>query len=308
MKWLLKFEVAMAAGSFALIFVAGAAGHLAALAGADAKTAECGAQAAMLVFFCCFGFACIGLMIHVFIAMQMGIGNGEVPMVRFLRDHEAGVTFAAWGFLGLGTLIAFPFALRDIGFHLPLRSQGVLVADIGMTVDEVMRQSAIKIPEPSHMGDGSRLGIGDIVFEFRIADSSIRFPLSRYYWIQTSRNDPHVSRMNIGITPEKMSKADLDAFQHAAQVKLLADGWMPGHYVADSEETVHMWGGHRTTQDGRYWLRKNTVLSFERKRMDDSKPDEPPGAGEYIVDIFLEARSEARDVVFEPSAWRPDAK
>ena len=276
MKSLVKFEVVTAVSSFALIFVAGVAGHLAAQAGMDAKIAERGAQAAMLVLFCFFGFACIGLMIHVFTVMQVtGIGNGQVPMIRFLRDHEAPVTFAAWGFLGLGTLIAMPFALHDIGFRLPLRSRGVLVADIGMTLDEVTSRSTIKM----HMRNGSDLAIEDVVFEFRIGDSGMRFPLSRYYWIETRPNDRHVYRMNIGITPEKMSKADLDAFQHTLQVQLVADGWMPGHYVADSEETVHMWGGRRTSQDGRYWLRRNTVLSFERKRMDESKPDEPPDAG-----------------------------
>jgi hypothetical protein len=143
MKWLPKFEVVNAASSFALIFVAGVAGHLAAGAGVDAKTAERGAE-----------------VIHVFSTMQTGFG----------------------------------------------------------------------------------------------------------------------------ITPEQISK------------------------TADSAETVHMWGGKRTRQDGRYWLRRNTVLSFEWKRMGNSKPDEPADAGEYMVDIHLEAKAAARGVVFESSAWRPDAK
>jgi len=155
------------------------------------------------------------------------------------------------------------------------------------------------------MQDSSRLGVEKMVFEFCVGDSGVCFPLSRYYWIQTPRNDPHISVIHIGISPQKMSLSELDAFQHDAQSRLFAGGWMPGHYVADSEETVRMWGGKRTTQDGRFWLRNDTVLSFERKRMDDETPGEPPGSGEYIVDVHLQPKSEARDVVFEPSAWRP---
>jgi len=305
MRPLVKFEVVLAALSFALIFGAGVAGHFAVRWGMEPKTAERLAQGAMLLLFCFFGFALIGIMIHAFTVLQTGIGNGNVPMVRFLASHESGVTFAVWGFLGIGALVALPFAFRDLGFRLPLRSRGTLVADIGMTVEEVKQRSSLRMPEPRLMGDGARLGVEKMVFEFCVGDSGVCFPFSRYYWIETPRNDPHVSVMNVGITPQKMSQAELDAFQHDAQSRLLAHGWMPGHYVADSEETVRLWGGKRTTQDGRYWLRHNTVLSFERKRMDDARADEPPGSGEFIVDIHLQTKAAARDVVFEPSAWSP---
>jgi len=215
---------------------------------------------------------------------------------------------AVWGFLGIGALVAIPAALVQSGFEWPLRSQGVLAADIGMTIDEVKAKSTLKIPDPRPMQVGSRLGVEKTVFEFRIGDSSVRFPRSRYYWIEMPKNDSHVSQVNIGITPRKMTKAELDSFQRSAQEQLFDNGWMPGHLVADSEQTVRMWGGKRTTQDGRYWLSGNTVLSFERKRMDDEKSDEPPDSGEYIVDIHLARRGEHREVVFEPSAWSPNRK
>ncbi len=131
-----------------------------------------------------------------------------------------------------------------------------------MTIDEVIRGSTIRTKEPRHMGDGSRLGVEQMVIEFRIGDSTIRFPQSRYYWMETPGNDPHISSMNIGITPRKMPKPELEIFQRAAQEQLFDGGWMPGHSVADSEETVRMWGGKRTTGDGRYWLRGKTVLTF----------------------------------------------
>src|SRR5438046_1459219 len=110
MRRLVKFELLVAAISFALIFIAGAAGRLAVYAGMDTGTADLMAKSAMLLLFCIFGFMCIGLLLHVFIVLQTGIGNASAPMVRFLSSHEAGLTFAMWGFLGIGTLVALPFA------------------------------------------------------------------------------------------------------------------------------------------------------------------------------------------------------
>jgi len=89
--------------------------------------------------------------------LQMRIGNGGLSMIRFLADHETGVTLAFWGFLGLGALIAMPFALSEMGIQMPLsKSQGILVADIGMTMDEVKARSSLKLKEPRRMGDGIR--------------------------------------------------------------------------------------------------------------------------------------------------------
>src|SRR5882757_6247896 len=104
MKPLAKFEIAVAAISFALIFGAGVAKEIAVRSGLEPGTADLVAKAAMLLFFCLLGFSCIGLMLHVFIALQTKIGNGAAPMIRFLASHETGLTFFVWGFLGLGTL------------------------------------------------------------------------------------------------------------------------------------------------------------------------------------------------------------
>jgi len=153
------------------------------------------------------------------------------------------------------------------------------------------------------MGDGSRMGVDDAVFEYRIGDSAVRFPQSRYYWLETPKGDPHIHVLNIGITPRKLPRAELDEFQRKAQGELFGDGWMPGHYLAKSEETVRMWSGLRTAGDGRYWSKGNTLLIFEINRMDEEKRDEPPGSGEFILNIALRPRSHDRELVFEPSAW-----
>ena len=304
-KILPRIEAIAAIASFALIFLCGLARQLAIQAGVDAKTADIATRCAVLLLFCIFGFSCIGLMVHVFVLLQVRIGNAAAPMIRFLADHETGVTLVFWAFLGLGTLIALPFMLKDlIGLEIPLgRSQGLLVADIGMTIDEVKQRSTLKMVDPRVMGDGSRMGVEQVVFDYQIGNSAVRFQQSRYYWLETRKGDPHISVLNIGITPRKMPKPELEAFQHRLQGELLADGWMPGHHVADSEETVRMWGGKRTSGDGRYWARGNTLLSFETSRMDEEKAGEPRGSGEFVVYIHLTPKSREHELVFERSAW-----
>jgi hypothetical protein len=176
-KLLPKLEAIAAVLSFAMIFVCGLLGHAASAAGMNPDTAGKLARLGVLFFFFIFGFSCVGLMIHVFVVLQTRIGNAATPMVRLLADHETGVTFAFWGFLGFGTLIALPFILKDlVGLQMPVgRSNGVLVADIGMTLDEVKRRSTLKMNEPCLMGDGSHLGVETKVFDFQIGDSAVHF-------------------------------------------------------------------------------------------------------------------------------------
>ncbi len=184
------------------------------------------------------------------------------------------------------------------------RSQGVLVADIGMTFDEVKLRSSLKLKPPRRMGDGTQLDIETIVFDYQIGDSSVRFPQSRYYWLGTRKTDTeHIAEMSIGITPRKVRLPELNAFQHRLQAQLLADGWMPGHHIAKNEEVVRWWGGKRTAGDGRYWLRGNTLVIFEVSRMDEQKRDEPEGAGEYIVSLAIRPKGDEPELVYERSAW-----
>lgn len=299
---------AIAAGACVLLLlIAFALAPIAVKAGIAEKTVGVTMKCAALLLFCVFGFSCVGLLIHLFVVLQIGIGNGAHSMIRFLHRHETGVTLGTWAFLGIGVLLGMPFALREAlgsDFQMPLRrSQGVFVADIGMTLDQVQKASTFKMEPPTDMG-GYLFHAEDAVFEFRLPDSTLRFPQSRYLWLETGRhNDPHLVLLDIGITPRKLPLPELENFRHRIQSDLLKDGWMPGHQVADSEETVRLWGGKRTTGDGRYWRRGNTVLIIQQNRMDEEKRDEPPGSGEFILYLHLMPLSEKPDITFEPSAW-----
>lgn len=63
--------------------------------------------------FLLFAYSVVPLAMHVFIVAQGHIGNGEVGLVRFLRVHERGVTFALWGVFTAGLLLALPVMWND---------------------------------------------------------------------------------------------------------------------------------------------------------------------------------------------------
>src|SRR5262249_51747932 len=109
-------------------------------------------------------------------------------------------------FLGLALLELF-------GCQMPLRSKGTLVAEIGMTFDEVKRRSTFEIKEPYRMSDGTYRDTDDVVFDYRIGDSSVVFPVCRYHWLVTRKSDPQrLAEINIGISPRKMPHAELETF------------------------------------------------------------------------------------------------
>jgi hypothetical protein len=59
-------------------------------------------------------FAAVPLILHMFIAGQIRIGNGEVFIIKWLQAHERMVVYCAWGFFALGVGIAFSLARNDI--------------------------------------------------------------------------------------------------------------------------------------------------------------------------------------------------
>ena len=308
MTSLTKLEVVTACVSLPAIFVAAIAGHLLVLAGLPQATVQSILAVVVMLLFCLFGFACIGLMIHVFVVLQGGIGNADQGMVRFLRENERRVTFGAWIFLGIGTLIAMPFALSDMGVQWKpaLKSEGVLVADIGMTLDEVQQRSSIKLATPvAERTSGEKYCIGETVFDYQLGNSGLRFPKSRYYWLVTGRNgDSRLAALNIGITPEKLPRPDLDRFQQQLQRRLKDDGWVPGHFVWKPKKQTETGPEMTTSGDGRYWKKGATVLILEEKRMDDEQPGEDRStAGQFILYVDLRPLSTEPDLVFDPSIW-----
>jgi hypothetical protein len=103
-----------------------------------------------------------------------------------------------------------------------------------------------------------------------------------------SDDSTRIEAVNIGISPDKMTRAALDSADRELRGRLAADGWLAGHEVYRTEEDQTLHGGLTEGPEGRLWLKDGTVLTISRKRMDDEKPGEDSlTAGEWIQYIDL---------------------
>jgi hypothetical protein len=294
-----KFFAGLAAGAFVAILALSALGAWLDARGwhGDPELAKRLGYAAGSVFFALFlllGFSLVPLMIRAFVVLQTRIGNGELAPIQALRAHERGVAYAIWALFGSGLAIATPVMLHDMfgmQFQLPVgKSAGVLVANVGMTLDEVRQRSSIPVLEGTLSElTGDRTVIGSPVFDFEIAGSPIRFARCRYYWMQTGgHGDPHIESINIGVSTQKLTRAELVEAHRSAQTQLVQDGWEAGHYNYKTPEQQALHGGITSSGRGYFWRKGGTLLRLVGKRMDDEAPGEDPEtAGEWIQTVEL---------------------
>lgn len=262
--------------------------------------------AAFFVLFLVLGFAMVPLMIGVFVALQTRVGNGDVAPIRWLREHEVGASRAVWAVLAAGLAIATPAMLYDLGVRPSVgASEGVLVARIGMPIDEVRSRSSLALGEGVlEKLTGVRNFIGQPVFDFEIADSGVRFERCRYYLMTTRPDgDPHVNAISIGVSPEAMTRDALVAAHADVQRRLAADGWQPGRYEYDTPEERALHGGVASSGDGFLWKQGETVLRLEGNRVNEPGPGEDEAqARSWIQVIELRPPTSFADATFDPAA------
>jgi len=282
-----KAAVAMAIGSVVAMVLWGVSRKILVVQGI-LRDEEAGpvAKLALFALFFVFSLSLLSLALHGFVAAQGRIGNGEVGFVRFLRDHEFGVTLAMWGFVTAGMLIALPVMWTDF-FGFPTyvgNSHGVLAADVGMSLAEVGSRSSLKIVPGSREGlTGSSRSAGEVVFDFEVGGTQLRLERCRYYWLETgSHNDPKIVHINVGLSPRKLSRTASNAEREALVRRVRVAGWAAGHFEFTDPALITLHGGTREG-DGIYWAHGDTLLILREKRVDDSQRDEDPStAGEFI--------------------------
>jgi hypothetical protein len=241
--------------------------------------------------FLAFGFSAVPVMVKTVVAAQPRGG----PMARVLGRHQNAIIYAIWGLMIAGCAIAIPAAVIDGMFgdaprHMVQRalegsSMGTLSAAPGMSLDVMTRHSTL----PVDLKYARTVIAGKGVFEFIVPNSSIRFPRARTYFI-TTRDDDHtkINVVNISTSPEKGSKASVDAADAALRRELARDGWLAGHEVYRTAESQRLHGGAKTGLEGRQYLKDGVVFSINRNRMDEAKPNEDEkSAGEWIQYIEL---------------------
>lgn len=116
-----------------------------------------------------------------------------------------------------------------------LMSKGKLVANIGMTVEEVRKSSSLELDKGYYAESGRRdttLSASDIAFDFELAGSpQLQFSNCQYYQLRTGRNDdPKLVEINIGIAPRPLSWNELGDSMREAEQRLRTDGWQPARY------------------------------------------------------------------------------
>jgi len=272
----------------------------------DPEVAKITGPAAGAVFFALFlllGFSLVPLLIRLFVVLQTRIGNGELALVQSLRAHESGVAFGIWALFATGLAIAAPAMLRELGgLRAPVgASEGVLVARIGMTIDEVRQRSSLPLPDAVHATlTGTDTLVGSPVFDFEVADSAIRFAQCRYYFLVTrADDDPRIGAISIGVSPETMTRAELVAAHARVQAQLDADGWRRGRYEYTTPEQQALHGGMTSSGDGYFWLKGDTLLQLQGKRMDDPQPGEDEAtAGAWIQLLELRPPESYEDLTF----------
>jgi hypothetical protein len=262
-----------------------------------------GARILFFGLFLALAFSLIPLMLKIFLAAQVKIGNGELGLIKALAAHQAAVVWVVWGIFIAGLAIALPAAINDnfLGpdaarsFRALLRggSQGILAAKPGMTPEEIAQQSTLTLNQLKNPSGPNPVPIvADVVFDFQIPGSAITFKGCRYYFMSFFSDDPtRIEGMSIGTSPDKMSLAELEAADADLRARLKADGWLTGHEVYKTEEDQQLHGGATQGPEGYLWLKHDTLLRIERRRMDDPVPGEDAAtAGEWIQFVELWAR------------------
>jgi hypothetical protein len=258
--------------------------------------------------FLAFGFSAVPVMVKTVLAAQPRGG----PLTRALARHQNAIIYAMWGVMGAGCAIAIPAAViggmfgdaprQMVQRALEGSSMGTLSAAPGMSLDEMTRNSTL----PLNLKYARTAIAGKGVFEFIVPNgkpgrsgvypprrasvtASIRFPRARTYFI-TTRDDDHtkINVVNISTSPEKGSKAIVDAADAALRRELARDGWLAGHEVNRMAESQRLHGGAKAGLEGRQYLKDGIVFSINRNRMDEAKPNEDAEtAGEWIQYIEL---------------------
>jgi len=303
----LKTHAVVTGALFAAIIVMAMVGNMLHDRGllADSSANQFAARVIFFGLFLVFGFSCIPLLLKLFLAGQAAIGNGNLAIVRGMAAHQTGIVIGFWLFLCLCLAIAIPAAMQD-GFlgSVPAadigRSQGTLVVKPGMSVDEMHRQSSLKIKgsADSVFADGG-------VFDFTVGDTGLTISGCRYYFITTSSKDrQHIDMMSIGTSNHKVSRSELEAANAALRARLAGDGWLAGHEVYRDAQDRILHGGAARGPAGAVWLKGETVLHILTRRMDDAKAGEARDAGEWIQFVDLARRDRWPGIeryVFEPA-------
>ena len=109
-----KPYIVIAAASFGLMIVGSIIGGILGSRGyASNPQLEKTVLMIYCVLFLALGFAAVPILLRLFTTLQARIGNGELPPIRLIRNHEFVISCWVWGIFLLGLIIALPTVIKD---------------------------------------------------------------------------------------------------------------------------------------------------------------------------------------------------
>jgi len=107
-----------AGASFALAVVLAIVGKILESRGLATPAVKTGFIAAAVAAFIVICGSVPPLAVRLFLASQVAVGNGEVPVIVFMQRHETTIVRGMWVFMATGAAIALPHILRNLGWKV----------------------------------------------------------------------------------------------------------------------------------------------------------------------------------------------
>ena len=165
-------------------------------------------------------------------------------------------------------------------------THSILVAAPGVPVADMLAHSTLR---PEGGGGGGVPYIGGGNFDVRVVGTGLTLRQCRYYFIETGRVDPtRIDSLSIGLAPESLSRAELDAADAGLRQELTSEGWLAGRKQSEDKD-----------QASRVWLKAGVILHMDARRIDTPAVSEnPTTGGTWIRFVDLMAESSYPGVKF----------
>ncbi|HYX40809.1 MAG TPA: hypothetical protein VE821_03890 [Pyrinomonadaceae bacterium] len=171
---------------------------------------------------------------------------------------------------------------REAYYQNTGRSEGKLVANIGMPLEEVERRSTLKLSAGFRAPSGTVEKAAQAVFDLELYGTGVRLERCRQYFLFTRKDDSHLDNITIYATPSDWTWAQVDAVQQSTRQKLSADGWTPGRFVYHTPELQALHAGGADGY-GDYWLKGDVLFQIDPRPTETQLVGSDPHAGQFTL-------------------------
>ena len=171
---------------------------------------------------------------------------------------------------------------RESYYQRTGKSEGTLVANIGMPLEDVERRSTLKLADGFHAPSGEVEKAAQAVFDLELAGTGVRLERCRQYFLITRRDDSRLENIVIYATPSDWTWAQVDAVQQSTRQKLSAAGWTPGRFVYHTSELQALHAGEADGY-GNYWLKDDVLFQIDPRPTETQPVGSDPHAGQFTL-------------------------